>query len=93
MLEDKDFPINSIWSICKSWINNPVHNNHDNSGIFVPNPSAMINSFHFLLGAMLSCSTSFCTSATWPKLTSVLMLKTKCLLMFIVPPQIIKFET
>ena len=28
-----------------------------------------------------------------PQLVSLLMLKTKCLLMFIVPPQIIKFET
>ena len=63
MLEHKDFPINSIWSICKSWLNNPVYNNRDKSDRFVPKSSAMINSVHFLLGAMFPCSTPFCTSA------------------------------
>ena len=62
MLEHKDFPINSIWSICKSWINNTVYNNRNKSSTLVPNPSAMINSVHFLLGAMLPCSNHFCTS-------------------------------
>ena len=64
MLENEDFPINSIWSICKSWKN--VYKNRDKSGRLVLNPSAMINFVHFLLGAMLPCSTPahLCPSLT-----------------------------
>ena len=51
-----------IWSIGKSWINNPFYRNRDKCGRFVPDPSARINSVHFHLGAMLPCSTPFCTS-------------------------------
>ena len=58
--------IHSIWSTCKSWIYNHVYRYRDKCGRLVPNPSAMINSVHFLLEAMLPCFTPFSTSgAKW----------------------------
>ena len=44
-------------------MNYPVYGKRDKYGRLVPTPSAMINFVHFLLGAMLPCSTAFCTSA------------------------------
>ena len=67
----KDFPflysgkrgrIYSFWSICESWKNSLVYKNHDECRRFVLNPSAMIDSFHLLLGAMLPCSKPLSTS-------------------------------
>ena len=42
-------------------MNTSVFGNCDKCGRLVPNPSANINSVHFLLGA-LPCSATFCTS-------------------------------
>ena len=51
------------WSDCKCLINSPFYKTSDKCGKFGPNPSAKNGPVHFLLGAMLPCSTPFSTSA------------------------------
>ena len=51
------------WSNCKGAINSPFYKNQDKCGKLGLNPSAKSGLVHFLLGAMLLCSTPFSTSA------------------------------
>ena len=45
-------------------INSPFYKNQDKFGKLGPNPSSKSGLVHFLLGAMLPCSTPFSTSAS-----------------------------
>ena len=51
------------WSNCRGAINSRFYKNDDKCGRLGLNPSAKKGSVHFLLGAMLPCSTPFSTSA------------------------------
>ena len=50
------------WSNWKGAMNSPFYRNRDKCGKLGPNPSAKNGPVHFLLGAMIPCSTPFSTS-------------------------------
>ena len=58
--------IYSSMSSCRSAINSPSYKNCNKCGRNYQNPSAKNGLVHFLLGAMLPCSTPFSTSAYNP---------------------------
>ena len=51
------------WSNFRGAINSPFYKNRDKCGKLGRNPSAKTGLVHFLLGAMLPCSTPYSTSA------------------------------
>ena len=59
------------WSNWKGAINSPFYKNRDKCCKLGQNPSAKNGLVHFLLGAMLPCSTPFCTSGEGSPFTEV----------------------
>ena len=62
-MNDKEKESILHWSNCRGAMNSPFYKNCDKCGRLGRNPSAKTGLVHFLLGAMLPCSTPFCTSA------------------------------
>ena len=64
MLSDKEYISQGLshWSSCRSAINSFFCKIRDKCGRLGQNPSAKNGLVHFLLGAMLPCSTPFSTS-------------------------------